>query len=169
MKHLLSLLAIAFALCSVAHAQTTVPVLIKWAAPTAYTDGKPITAPIGYAIYAGPKGPGKTKIATAAASATASAPTGYTHAAPLGTTCYVIRAVVAGVTSDESPELCNTVVAPKPNPPGQPVLGAAHEVRFRDSRPLWAEAPSHVQPQSHLPFDARARMLVGSDDVAGTS
>lgn len=97
-------------------AQTTPPAVLSWTAPTLMNDNiTPIVNTITYNVYQGASGAEKF-LAGGVPS------TGYTiSTAFTGTQCWYVTAVVLGVESAASGEVCKTsgtVASTKPNPPG---------------------------------------------------
>jgi hypothetical protein len=85
---------------------------LTWTAPTQYTNGTAIAAPITYRVYRGNCGAAKTLLASPAAA------TYVDSTAPNGSNLgYTVSAVVAGVESAQTTEMCKVFPLPVPNPP----------------------------------------------------
>jgi len=83
---------------------------LNWTAPTTNTDGSPITGALTYRVYGALQGSTKALIGTGISP--------YVHTqVPTGTFCYAVTAVVAGIESAQTPEVCRVIPAPTPNPP----------------------------------------------------
>lgn len=83
----------------------------SWVAPTANQDASQITGAITYNFYSGPTGGEtltKSGITTPYYTATV---------APGASLCATITAVVGGIESSHTPEVCGTSGFPTPNPP----------------------------------------------------
>ena len=106
MKKLLAFLALMPIAASAGTATLT------WTAPTQYTNGTAITAPITYRVYRGNCGAAKTLLASPSAA------TYVDSTAPDGSNLgYAVTAVVAGVESAQTAEVCKAFPLPVPNPP----------------------------------------------------
>lgn len=114
MKRTLCLLLFLLAVTG-SEAQTATPqqFSITWTAPTANTDGTPISGPISYQLYAGAPGQ-EVKF-----GAPVTSPPYLINPVPAaGTTeCVQITAIVAGVESAKTPEICAGIPALSPAPP----------------------------------------------------
>jgi hypothetical protein len=91
-------------------------VQLDWSSPTRFADGSliPSTSTISYNLYAARKGETKTVIVSGIKD-TGMLRTGI----PVGEWCWQLTAVVGGVESDRSAEVCKRIAQPvlKPQPP----------------------------------------------------
>lgn len=91
-------------------------VQLDWSSPTKFVDGSliPSGSTISYNLYAARKGETKTVIVSGIKD-TGMLRTGI----PVGEWCWQLTAVIGGVESDRSPEVCKRIAQPvlKPQPP----------------------------------------------------
>lgn len=99
MRFLLALLAFLPGL-----ALASVP--LYWTPPTTNTDSTPIAGPITYTLYQGSAGAVTTKVQTGITGQSALVSSGLT---PGTQTCFAVTAVVAGIESVPSNQLCVTI------------------------------------------------------------
>lgn len=87
---------------------------LSWVAPTQYTDGSNIAAgtAITYNVYGAIQGQPLQQLATALATTT----TVRANVDP-GVRCYAVTAVITGIESAQTPQVCATVAPPTPAPP----------------------------------------------------
>jgi hypothetical protein len=91
------------------HAQTTPYNVanLSWTAVTTYDDSAPLADPVTYNVYAGRQGSAKSRVATGLTT------TAITRTAiPLGIWCWNVTAVVKGVESVASDDVCKDVKQP---------------------------------------------------------
>jgi hypothetical protein len=88
---------------------------LVWTAPTAFTDGTPISGTITYNVYQGLTG-ALTKVQSGISGLTVTITTGLT---PGTSQCFAVTAVVASVESAQSAQACAAIPVPTPNSPGQ--------------------------------------------------
>lgn len=111
---------VACAFFSRVFAQTVTPhneANLSWNAVTTYDNFAVITDPVTYSIYAGLKGQPKTRV-QAGITGTSSKRSNI----PAGIWCWTVRAVVNGVESEDSGEICKDA-----NPPAIPLKPAKPE------------------------------------------
>lgn len=101
-KYLLAALAVALA--GVAFAFTSLTA--SWVAPTTDINGVALTGPVTYQLYAG--GPGKE----VAYGSPVSSPGELVQPTAAGTLCVTVTAIVGGLQSDPTGEVCTVVAAP---------------------------------------------------------
>jgi hypothetical protein len=101
------------------HARAAAPQFaVTWTAPTTNEDSTPIAGAITYQLYAGGSGK-EAKLGNPVASP----PYVISPTPPPGTTqCVQVTAIVGGVESQRSSEVCATVPLPQPNPPSVIVI-----------------------------------------------
>ena len=86
--------------------------VLSWTAPTTFTNGSPITGTITYNIYQGASG-AEASVQTGVATTSVTITTGLSAGS---TVCFQVTAVVGGVESSRTTEVCETFPA-QPNPP----------------------------------------------------
>lgn len=106
-KTLIGLVVLA-ALATVAAAAALQSYTAAWVAPTVDVNGVALTGPVTYQVYAGT--PGKETAYGVPVSTLAEA----VLPAAAGTLCVTVTAIVSGVASDPSPEVCVIVAGPPP-------------------------------------------------------
>lgn len=87
-------------------------VALSWTAPTTFTNGSAITGAITYNIYQGASG-AEVSAQTGVSATSVTITTGLSAGS---TVCWQVTAVVGGVESSRTTEVCETFPA-QPNPP----------------------------------------------------
>jgi hypothetical protein len=87
---------------------------VSWQPASTYVDGRAIPAdkPVTYNLYGAPQGSPKVQVASALTGVSS------VQTVAVGTWCYEVSAVVAGVEGAHSPEGCGVMAAP--SAPGKP-------------------------------------------------
>lgn len=106
-----SMIALVLLYASTVDAQTTAYNVanLSWTAVTVYDDFAVIVDPVTYNVYAGRQGAAKTRVATGLTTTTTTR-----TAIPLGVWCWNVTAVVNGVESAASADVCKEVKQPIP-------------------------------------------------------
>jgi hypothetical protein len=118
MKQLLWALLLLPAIALSAKAASTASAALSWAAPTAFTDGTPITGAITYNIYQGLAG-ALVKVQSGVTTTAATVTSGLT---PNTTQCFAVTAVVNAVEGAQSTASCAAIPAPTPGAPSQVIV-----------------------------------------------